>query len=139
MAGAPDWKPEKPHREKGALARIHRERCVSSECGICGVSRGLSLHHVFDRGDVWENLTFLCGSGTTGCHGRVTANEYEALYELGQHLRRDRPDVIGYVFARAGVEAGRHWLLRCLHLYLSESDVREIGGTDGTQEDNRDR
>lgn len=133
MAGAPDWKPAPPHREKGALARIHREQAVSSSCAICGVSRGLSLHHVFDRGDVRENLVFLCGSGTTGCHGAVTVNDVEALRALGEHVRRERHDVIRYVFGRVGEAAGQHWFLRRLHLYLSERDVREIGGADGTR------
>jgi len=119
-------------RVKGALAEIHRRHAVDSFCLICGRSTGLSLHHVYDRSDVWENLVFLCGSGTTGCHGAVTANDAAALADLGAGIARDRPDVVAYVLERPG---GRDWLRRRLRLYLSEDDQ---GGKHGEEAAGRD-
>jgi len=110
-------KPAGPVRVKGALAELHRRHAVDSFCLVCGRSTGLSLHHVYDRSDVWENVAFLCGSGTTGCHGDVTANDPDALTALGEGLVRYRPDVIEYVLRFPG---GRDWLRRRLRLYLSE-------------------
>ena len=48
-------------------------------CRVCGkggpAGVGCSLHHVVPKSqlgdDVAANLVPLCGSGTTGCHGRV--------------------------------------------------------------------
>lgn len=45
-------------------------------CELCG-RQGLGVHHRLKRsaGGTWSpaNLLRLCGSGTTGCHGRVEA------------------------------------------------------------------
>lgn len=47
-------------------------------CEICGKPFVNNAHHRRGQGqggrDVLSNLLMLCGSGTTGCHGLVTAN-----------------------------------------------------------------
>lgn len=117
MAGRPDPKPQAPVREKGALARIHREH-PHATCALCGAGRtnpfGISLHHVYDRSDLWQNLVFVCGSGTTGCHGLLTAHWEEARRRLGEHLLLLRPDVISFIVLRAGEVGARDWLRRRL-------------------------
>lgn len=63
-------------------------------CVRCGV-RGSNRHEKLPRsrgGPRDEfNTVILCGSGTTGCHGWVTANpdaaEREGLYVRGQVIR----------------------------------------------------
>jgi hypothetical protein len=59
----------------------------------------LSLHHVskHSRDDVEANLVMLCGSGTTGCHGRVELRDPETLLELTRYIRRRRPDIVKYL------------------------------------------
>lgn len=116
MAG-PDPKPEAPVREKGALARIHRAN-PHATCALCGAGRtgmfGISLHHVYDRSDLWQNLVFVCGTGTTGCHGLLTINNEEARRRLGEHLLLVRHDVIAWIVLRAGEDGARDWLRRRL-------------------------
>lgn len=45
-------------------------------CEICGVGGATNAHHRRNKSqggpDVLSNLMLLCGSGTTGCHGKVT-------------------------------------------------------------------
>ena len=52
-----------------------RER-AGAACEICGSFGATNAHHRRNRSqvgkDVLSNLMLLCGSGTTGCHGRVT-------------------------------------------------------------------
>lgn len=51
---------------------------------------GWSVHHRKGRypgGDGYANGLVLCGTGTTGCHGRVTDNPVWA-YDLGLSIRR---------------------------------------------------
>lgn len=49
-----------------------------------------SLHHIYPRGqggdDVLVNLAPVCGSGTTGCHGRLEARDREARAALRDSL-----------------------------------------------------
>lgn len=114
---SPDPKPVAPVRVKGALARMHREN-PHATCAICGRGRsnpdGISIHHVYDRSDLWQNCVFVCGSGTTGDHGALTAHNELARHMLGEHLMEERPDVIAFILLRAGEAQGRDWLLRRL-------------------------
>jgi hypothetical protein len=47
-------------------------------CEICGRAGANNAHHRRNQSqsgkDSLPNLMLLCGSGTTGCHGEVTAN-----------------------------------------------------------------
>lgn len=83
MAGAGVRRPAWPVPE---LVR-QRSRGACERCGRAGPG---SLHHRRKRshGGAWsaENLVWLCGSGTTGCHGWVEAHPAQASRE-GFHLR----------------------------------------------------
>lgn len=73
-----------------------RTKCLHRDgyrCAICGAPldecpTGYSIHHRRMRSHPWpglnnlSNLVCLCGSGTTGCHGRVHHHQAEA-YEHG--------------------------------------------------------
>jgi len=86
VAGQPDPKDGPRVRDPALLRRLHQEW---RECAICSTSRGrLSLHHIRNkpRHDTRDNLIMLCGDGTTGCHGRVTANDPVALRLLAEAL-----------------------------------------------------
>ena len=58
-------------------------------CERCGCA-GQSVHHRKKRsqggGWSWENLVFVCGTGTTGCHGWIEHNPNDAEWE-GFHVR----------------------------------------------------
>lgn len=72
-----------------------------------------SLHHIHrhPRDDVRANLIMLCGSGTTGHHGSVTAHERWAIEALRAILRASRPDTLDYLAAKLGSpEAASEWL-----------------------------
>ena len=74
----------------------------------------LNLHHVLPRSqggdDVRANLSWLCGSGTTGHHGRVEARDPEALRAF---LLTLRPDTLEYLSDKlGGPEAAEEWLRR---------------------------
>jgi hypothetical protein len=52
-------------------------------CFRCGQATrgGGNCHHRMrrrDGGDTWANQIHVCGTGTTGCHGWITANPSEA-------------------------------------------------------------
>jgi len=59
-------------------------------CEICGIAPATNWHHRKNRsqggGNELSNAMHLCGSGTTGCHGRVTENPAEA-YHFGWSVR----------------------------------------------------
>lgn len=129
MAGQPDPKNGKRIVNPALLRELH-ERWTS--CPLCALTVGpcpddhlgrLSLHHVLPKGspffgdDVEGNLVMLCGSGTTGHHGRVEGADKVSLLLLGHHLRRRRLDVLRYVrekLAPNGPDAGDEWLHRHL-------------------------
>lgn len=109
-----DPKPDGPVRDPSARKRFHRAGVVSGECAVCGVSRGLTIHHVFDRSDLEQNFVFLCGSGTTGCHGEITNEDQLARLALGQFIIRRRRDIVDYVVGRVGEERAHDWFTRRL-------------------------
>lgn len=66
-------------------------------CLLCP-EQAWTLHHLVPRSlggdDVRENLVPLCGSGTTGCHGLIEANNVTARRKLRQRLRGFHIDYI---------------------------------------------
>lgn len=62
--------------EKTARARVAQRS--GGVCEVCGSAQATNFHHRQNasQGGKWlpSNGLHLCGSGTTGCHGRVTAN-----------------------------------------------------------------
>ena len=99
-----------------------RIRCQGrcERCGISLLNRPASIHHrkprrsggtsdprIHDPG----NLTVLCGSGTTGCHGHIEANRQVATEQgwlISQHDRRDPADIPVYVLTGPGEGA---WII----------------------------
>ena len=75
---------------------VGRERYVhtADRCPVCGAPAG-SVHHLCPRGTarsieivgpdgptlLRSSLVALCGSGTTGCHGRMHSRELEVEWE----------------------------------------------------------
>lgn len=108
----PDPRPIGRIRDPKLLRDLHFEW---RECVLClwthGLGFPLSLHHVckHPRDDVRENLVMLCGDGVRGCHGRIEANDREALQKLGRYLRRERPDVLLHLEWRMGRSGAREW------------------------------
>ena len=109
----PDWKKPKRIKDPAVFKQLHD---AGVQCVLCG-KRG-TLHHVLPRSrggdDVYENLIGLCGSGTTGHHGLIEANDLDTRNDVGTWLLQERPDVISYVHAKLGPEAGADWLRRKL-------------------------
>lgn len=106
-----DPKPAKRIRDAGA-ARAFR-MAGGDECCCCGVTSPLNVHHLVLRsrgGDDTEgNFVLLCGSGTTGCHGRFHSGDQLVRRAIGLALK---PVHIGYVHAKFGEASGNEFLLR---------------------------
>jgi len=87
-----------------------RGTCVLDELGGC--VRRTSLHHIHrhPRDDVQANLVMLCGDGTTGHHGLITAEDRTARVALGNYLLAHRLDTLQYLADKLGDEAARSWL-----------------------------
>lgn len=95
--------------------KVTSSRPSGQSCVLCG-DPAQSKHHVLPRSqggdDVAENLVWLDGSGTTGCHGDVEARRGDARKLLGQHIKANRPDTVAYVKAKLGDVAGADYLKR---------------------------
>jgi hypothetical protein len=106
---AADLKPRPRLRDPALMRRLHAQ---PDECRVCG-RPGVSLHHILSRGlggdDVEENLAWLCGSGTTGCHGLIEAHDPVACYCFGDALLNTE---VEYVLDRLGTEPGFNFLVR---------------------------
>lgn len=72
---------------------LHRARYV---CEVCGMFPATNLHHRKPRGmggsrdggvNSPANLLAICGSGTTGCHGKIESYRRRS-YNLGWLVRR---------------------------------------------------
>lgn len=85
---------------------------LEGRCRACGTTRSLNRAHLVPKGqrgdDVDANIVPLCGSGTTGCHGKLTDHS-RGWPLIAAALRRSlTPDEIAYVTAKKG----RDWLDR---------------------------
>jgi hypothetical protein len=112
----PDPKPLPRIRDAKLLRDLHLEW---KECALCHNTQGLSLHHIskHPRDDARGNLVMLCGSGTTGCHGKIEAGDHALRRQLGVYLVLERPDVLEYLEERLGGYSPRDaWLMH--HLLL---------------------
>ncbi|PKW15956.1 hypothetical protein [Saccharopolyspora spinosa] len=85
-------------------------------CEVCGSATATNFHHRKNasQGGLWlpSNGLHLCGSGTTGCHGRITQNPADA-YRLGWSVPswQDPRAVTVFVFSHGMVlldDAGRY-------------------------------
>jgi hypothetical protein len=78
-------------------------RAKLGPCRVCGATSGITLHHVISRSqlgdDVEFNLVPLCGSGVTGCHGRIEAGDKKTRCALRQSLTLDE---LAYVYGKKG-------------------------------------
>ncbi len=81
-----------------AARRIVRER-DGMLCQMCGRYGQHNTHHRINKGGggsaLFDRASLLikaCGSGTTGCHGRVTQNPAWAE-SIGWLLPRNNPDI----------------------------------------------
>lgn len=82
-------KPARRDPAEAAARRVVRARS-GGLCEVCGRAPATNWHHRVGRahGGPWspENGLDLCGSGTTGCHGRITVSPALA-YERGWSVR----------------------------------------------------
>jgi hypothetical protein len=99
----PDPKPTKRFKATQQEWIDLRQAKNPRECRVCGTTTGLTMHHLLGKdlggSDVLENLVWLCGSGTTGCHGKVENREPWACSLLGQRLADNE---LGYLLAHKG-------------------------------------
>ena len=91
----PRWKGSQKRQKRRNAARYNKARaeviersggrCEAAVEGVCKV-QGTNAHHKRMSGqggtDDPSNLLWVCGSGTTGCHGWIHANP-EAATALG--------------------------------------------------------
>lgn len=84
------------------------------ECVLCGAVLPVSLHHIYNRDDIEENLVMLCGDGVSGCHGAITLNDPVKLAELGWYLLHHRPDTLRWLELAADPEGAEQWIRRRL-------------------------
>lgn len=82
-------------------------------------------HHVLSKAqggdDVEANIVPASGSGTTGCHGLIEAENVTARRVLGEYLVLERYDTIAYVREKLATSpgddtAGDDWLARRLFI-----------------------
>ena len=106
----PDPRPPKRVKDSALMKRLHQRW---RECCLCGTTGPhLSLHHVHrhPRDDVEANLVMVCGSGTTGCHGRIEARDRVVGALLRDWLLLERPDTLEYLRGKLGAFAAREYL-----------------------------
>lgn len=108
-----DPKPRARIKDSLVLRTLHLEW---RECALCGKTGQLSLHHInkHPRDDVRGNLVMVCGSGTTGCHGRIEAHDQQTMWLLGEHIMGCRGDTIVYLYEYLGAVAAQDWIRRNL-------------------------
>ena len=108
-----DQRPRGKTRDPDLLRELHLEW---KECALCGAVFPLSLHHInkHPRDDERGNLVMLCGSGTTGCHSAIEAQDEEKISDLGRYILAARGDTIAYLYERLGAIAAQDFLHRVL-------------------------
>lgn len=85
---------------------------LEGRCRACGTTRSLNRAHLVPRGqrgdDVDENIIPLCGSGTTGCHGKLTDHS-RGWQPIAASVRRSLlPAETAYILRKKGDD----WLNR---------------------------
>ena len=97
--------PRQQPRSTGPSPEVRRlvEQRHGGLCALCRRTRGTNVHHRKPRGagrstparlarlNRPDNLLWLCGSGTTGCHGWIESHRTEA-YAAGLLLRQHVTD-----------------------------------------------
>lgn len=121
---------------RGATGRYLQAR-PGLLCAVCGVRRAESAHHILRRSspyfgdDVDANFCGVCGHGTHGCHGALHGSPYTpedrpgfritrdyAARQVGEYIRRRRPDTLLYLGEKLGAEAAADLLGRVYYLDL---------------------
>jgi hypothetical protein len=95
----------------GAISKSQRDKLRERSAGICEIcmaAPATNWHHRKNRsqlgGNELSNAMHLCGSGTTGCHGRITQNPTES-YRCGWSVRSGHDPLTTPVLRR------REWVL----------------------------
>lgn len=99
-----DWKqPPRVIADKRDWEVLRSEKL--GPCRCCGNTYGVSLHHLVPRSqggdDLPWNLVPLCGSGTSGHHGKVEARDKISRHELRKSLTDGE---LGYIVGKKGLE-----------------------------------
>jgi 5-methylcytosine-specific restriction endonuclease McrA len=106
-----DPKPAKRYRASKKEWKEMRAIFKGKPCSVCGGTWD-SLHHILPRSkggdDVAVNLAPVCGSGTTGCHGRLEDRDPMARAKLRASLTGPN---YAYLHYRLG-ETWEAWLDR---------------------------
>jgi hypothetical protein len=129
VSGQPHPKPEK--RKRKQIRHVDSKATTRAvlrwtECATCPEPSATG-HHVLARGgpyfgdDLEENIVALCGSGTTGCHGKLENEDATTRVRLGVHLIRERPDVLEYLDRKLGEVPAREWLSRRLYVAVADA------------------
>lgn len=135
MSGAPDPKPTFARIRPSHKIRIVNPAAVVAkvlaerECRVCGkpASNG---DHIIQKGaphygdDVEENVVPLCGTGTSGCHGKKHDRDPETMLIYGERLK---PDEIEYVRSKLGQEEGDAWLFNTFRLMVPLPEESDVG------------
>lgn len=77
---------------------------IQGTCIVCG-KPATNKHHVIERSDggyvngkpIQKPMVTLCGSGTTGCHGRVHDGKLHIDYRDGRWCYLETPRVVGQI------------------------------------------
>lgn len=105
-----------------AGVRICLHQRAQDCCEICGVWGATNAHHRRNQSqggeDVLSNLMLACGSGTTGCHGKITANPDWAV-EMGYTVK-------GKVIAPADVEVWRFDITQGVRVLVKLTDDGDV-------------
>lgn len=106
-------KPARRYRAtKDEWIEFHEWRSEQT-CWVCHSARATNTHHIYPRGqggdDYIENLAPLCGTGTTGCHGRIHARDLVARSLLRQSMTSDN---LAYLIHKLGDGPAAAWLER---------------------------
>lgn len=97
---------------------LHRDGYKCCICGrpLDGCPTGYSIHHRHMRSHKWpninspSNLICVCGSGTTGCHGRIHQHPADA-YTNGWliHAWDESPETVPMTTYRGTVLLDNNW------------------------------
>lgn len=95
-----DPRPARRVRDPELLRQLYMQPAAFRRCALDPDHElRASLHHIskHPRDDLPANLLWLCGDGTTGCHGLVEHHDPETMRVLERHLRLHRQDFFLYL------------------------------------------